>query len=180
MVNQTTMNKAWDPSTPFKTLIEQIEDAMEVANAANQAFSDAQILTLAYTLIYNTGLSFDECKEWKAKSEADKTWDTFKIFFLAAQAKLQEQQQATSGRIGFAAYGQDYGQDKENQMAEALASLGAAQETDCQAFCQLVTTNSDLADQLKMAVGEITTLKKFMSNIKPTNYIPKTRKPKTQ
>ena len=171
--NQTTMNKAWDPSTPFETLIEQIEDAMEVADAANQAFTDAQILTLAYTLVYNTGLYFDECKEWKAKPIADKTWDNFKIFFLVAQAELREQQQATSGRSGFSAYSH---YDKENQTAEALASLGAAQESDRQAFCKLVTTNSELADQLKVALGEITTLKTVVNQIK-TKTLKNPRKP---
>ena len=169
--NQTAMNKDWDPSTPFETLIEQIEDAMEVADAATQAFSDAQILTLSYTLVYNTGLYFDECKEWKAKPAADKTWDEFKTFFLSAQAELREQQQATSGRLGFAAYGAD----KENQTADALACLGAAQEADRQAFCKLVITNSDLADQLKLALGEITSIKNLMHNNKTTNTKPKTR-----
>jgi len=177
MDNQAAMNKAWDPSTPFETLIEQIEESMEVADSANQAFSDAQILTLAFTLVYNTGLYFDECKEWKAKPEADKTWDAFKIFFLTAQTELREQQQATSGRSGFSAYGHDNGQDKENQVAEALANLGAAQETDRQAFCQLATTNSDLADQLKMALGEITSLKNLMITIKPATNITRTRQP---
>jgi hypothetical protein len=43
----------------YETLIEQIEDATEVADAATQAYTDAQILTLAYTLVYNTGLYFD-------------------------------------------------------------------------------------------------------------------------
>jgi hypothetical protein len=169
--NQTTMNKAWDPSTPFETLIEQIEDAMEVADAANQAFSDAQILTLSYTLVYNTGLYFDECKEWKAKPAGAKTWDTFKIFFLVAQAELREQQQATSGRSGFSAHTHN----QEQQTAEALASLGAAQESDRQAFCQLVTTNSELADQLKLALGEITTLKSVVNQIK-TKTLNKPRK----
>jgi hypothetical protein len=172
MDNQTTMNKPWDPSTPFETLIEQIEDAMEVADAATQAFTDAQILTLAYTLVYNTGLYFDECKEWKAKPAAAKTWDAFKIFFLLAQTELREQQHATSGRTGFTAYSEE----KENRTADALASLGAAQEADRQAFCQLATTNSDLADQLKVALGEITTLQNVVNKIK-TNRTPLTRKP---
>ena len=56
------MQQPWDPNTPFETLIEQIEDAMEVADAATQAYTDAQVLTLAYTLVYNTGLYFNECK----------------------------------------------------------------------------------------------------------------------
>jgi hypothetical protein len=156
--NQMTMNTPWDPNTPFETLIEQIEDAMEIADAANQAFTDAQILTLAYTLVYNTGLYFDECKEWKAKPTADKTWENFKIFFLEAQTELRQQQQATSARAGFSAVAED----KENQIADALANLATAQAADQQAFCQLATTNTDLAAQLKAAMDDITSLKTLM------------------
>jgi hypothetical protein len=145
--NQTAMNAPWDPNTPFETLIEQIEDAMETADAADQAFMDAQVLTLAYTLVYNTGLYFDKCKEWKTKPALDKTWDLFKNFFLQAQTdELRLQQQATSGRSGFSAYAEE----KENLITDALANLATAQ-----AFCQLVTTNTDLAEQLKSALEDM-------------------------
>jgi hypothetical protein len=90
---QTNMQKPWDPNTPFETLIEQLEDAMEVTDAATQAYTDAQVLTLAYTLVYNTGLYFDECKTWNAKPSTKTIWDTFKTFFLNAQTELRLQQQ---------------------------------------------------------------------------------------
>jgi hypothetical protein len=111
-----------------------------------------------YTLVYNTGLYFDECKEWKAKPEDDKTWENFKIFFLQAQTELRQQQQATSARAGFSAVAED----KENQIADALANLATAQAADQQAFCQLATTNTDLAAQLKAAMEDITSLKTLM------------------
>jgi hypothetical protein len=166
--NQTAMQRPWDPNTPFKTLIKQIKDAMEVADAATQAFTDAQILTLAYTLVYNTGLYFDECKAWNAKSATDKTWDLFKIFFSHAQAKLRLQQQATSSRNGFSAYIND----QENQTNETLANMSTAQAADRQAFCQLVTTNSELAEQLWTALADISSLKNLVLNKQP-------RKPRT-
>jgi hypothetical protein len=170
--NQMAMNAPWDPNTPFETLIEQIEDAMEIADAASQAFTEAQILTLAYTLVYNTGLYFDECKEWKAKPAPDKTWDNFKMFFLDAQSELRQQQQATSARAGFSASAED----KENQITDALANLATAQAADQEAFCQLVTTNTDLAEQLKTAMTDITSLKNLIlsqnQNRNNENYNP--------
>jgi hypothetical protein len=69
---QTNMQKPWDPNTPFGTLIDQLEDAMEVADVATQAYTNAQVLTLAYTLVYNIGLYFDECKSWNAMPTAEK------------------------------------------------------------------------------------------------------------
>jgi hypothetical protein len=42
------MHQPWDPNTaPFETLIEQLEDGMELTDAAGQAYTDAQVLTLA-------------------------------------------------------------------------------------------------------------------------------------
>jgi hypothetical protein len=70
--NQTAMHQPWDPNTPFETLIEQLEDGMELADATGQAYTNAQVLTLAYTLVYNTGLYFDECKQWKARAAPHK------------------------------------------------------------------------------------------------------------
>jgi hypothetical protein len=97
----------WDPNTPFEMLIEQIEDAMEIADTTGQAYTDAQVLTLAYTLVYNTGLYFNKQKEWKTKPAIEKTRKLFKTFFLIAQAELRQQQQATSARSGFSAYTDD-------------------------------------------------------------------------
>jgi hypothetical protein len=161
--NQMAMNAPWDPNTPFETLMEQIEDALEIADSAGQAYTDAQVLTLSYTLVYNTGLYFDECKEWNAKPPNDKTWELFKTFFLQAQAELRQQQQATSARSGFSAYSED----KENNIADALANLATAQAADQQAFCQLVTTNTDLAEQLKTAMNDITSLKNLVLSRRP-------------
>jgi hypothetical protein len=164
--NQTNMQSPWDPNTPFETLIEQIEDSMEMADAAAQAYTDAQVLTLSYTLVYNTGLYFDECKTWNTKAAADKTWDEFKTFFLHAQSELRLQQQATSARTGFSNYVNEQ-ENQENATHEALTNLAAAQAADRQAFCQIVTNNSELADQLRTALKDITSLKDLVNNRPP-------------
>jgi hypothetical protein len=57
-----------------------------------------------------------------------------------AQAELRLQQQATSTHISFSNY--------VNNQENYTANLTIAQAADLQAFCQLVTTNSDLAEQL--------------------------------
>jgi hypothetical protein len=136
---------------------------MEVADAATQAYTKAQVLTLSYTLVYNTGLYFDECKIWNAKLAANKTWDEFKTFFLHAQSELRLQQQATSARTGFANYVNE-NDNQENATSEALTNLATAQAADRQAFCQIVTNNSELAEQLRTALKDITSLKELVSN----------------
>jgi hypothetical protein len=166
--NQQSMNKPWDPNAPFETLIEQIEDGMELADAGGQAFTDAQILTLAYTLVYTTGLYFDECKTWITKPPEDKTWDRFKTFFLVAQSDLRQQQLTTTGRQGYSAYISE-NEEKENATAEALQNLASATASDREAFAQLIVTNSDLANQLKSAMTEITNMKNLFIKNTPTH-----------
>jgi hypothetical protein len=164
--NQTAMQRPWDPNTPFETLINQIEDSMEVADAASQAYTKAQVLTISYTLVYNTGLYFDECKTWNAKAVADKTWDKLKTFFLHAQSELRLQQQATSARTGFSNFVNEQ-ENQENATANALTNLATAQAADRQAFCQIDTTNSELAEQLRTALKGIASLKDLVNNRPP-------------
>ena len=168
--NESTICKAWDSDTPFELLIEQIEDCQEFADNAGQPFSDAQILTNAYNLVYNTGAYFDECKTWNAKPAVQKTWDNFKAHFLLAQDQLR-MQQATSKRSGF--HGANYVMDKHQntitqqiyeETAEALANLATATASDRKAMETLTNTVATLTQQLSAKDAEIKKLKEQLAN----------------
>ena len=62
--NNKVFRTDWDPNTPFEMLIDQIENCQEFAQDGNQPYSDQQILTQAYNLVYKTGLFFEDCKLW--------------------------------------------------------------------------------------------------------------------
>ena len=62
--NNLAFTKPWDPNTPFETLIDQMENGREIAEAGNQPITEAQLLNTAYVLVYNTGLYFNDCKLW--------------------------------------------------------------------------------------------------------------------
>jgi hypothetical protein len=151
--NHEAMTKPWSPNMPFEDLIDQIEVAMDMATEGNQGYSAAQVLNVAYTQVYNTGLYFDECKIWNAKPVADKTWENFKIHFLEAQTELRTQQQATSGRHGYGNWAEE---NKENETAAAIAKLAEATIQDQGAFCALAEANTNLSKQLEEAIKCIT------------------------
>ena len=94
------MDTPWDPNTPFKNVIDQIKEAVEFADSANQPFTPEQILTKAYNLVYATGLYKDKCKEWTRKPAVDKNWNSFETFMLTAQAE-QRIQQDTAAQARF-------------------------------------------------------------------------------
>ena len=58
-------------------------------------------------------------------------------------------------------------EEQENETNEALANLATAQAANRQAFCQLVTTKSDLAEQLRTALTDISSLKNLVLNKQP-------------
>jgi hypothetical protein len=100
--NQQHMTATWNPGTSFKLLIEQIEVGMEYAEAAQVPFSGAQCVTMAVTLIEETGMVFHmELREWNAKPADDtKNWMTFQTFFRQAHMMLLRQQD-TAEQVGY-------------------------------------------------------------------------------
>lgn len=85
--NDLRMKAPYDPSTPIEHLFAQVDDSIDYADAGNSAFTDIQILTTAYLLVFQTGQFEKACDEWDDKPAADKTWLTFKTHFRAAYLK---------------------------------------------------------------------------------------------
>jgi hypothetical protein len=98
--NQQRMTATWNPGTSFELLIEQIEVGMEYAEAAQVPFSGAQCVTMAVTLIEETGMFHMELREWNAKPADDKNWMTFQTFFRQAHMMLLRQQD-TAQQVGY-------------------------------------------------------------------------------
>ena len=100
--NDVMFRKDWDPSSPFESLIDQIETAQEIAEDAVQPYTQAQILNNALHLVQKTGVFVEDCKRWTAKPPNQKTWGNFKSHFLAAQEQFRLQQTAAhSGYFGY-------------------------------------------------------------------------------
>ena len=100
MNNYQRMNQAYDTSQPFESMIQQIEEGQEIATSAGQAYPEIQLITMAYTLVYNTGEFFDACDEWNRKPAADKTWINFKTHFTQ-EIKKEKNKQTAMQTAGF-------------------------------------------------------------------------------
>ena len=60
--NDTKMRATWDPNSPFDCLVKQIEDGQDYADDGGQPYTAEQLLCIAYTLVFKTGLYFEDCK----------------------------------------------------------------------------------------------------------------------
>ncbi len=95
--NANIMKAAYDPSQPIKVLYNQIDDGVELADAANAAYTTAQIIAIAYNGLFQTGLYMDACQDWRCQPQAYKTWPQLKIDFALAYQELRETQITSQG-----------------------------------------------------------------------------------
>ena len=59
--NDKKLKENWDANAPIKMLFDQIDNAQDFAAAAGQPYTNNQLLTTAYNLVYAMGLFFDNC-----------------------------------------------------------------------------------------------------------------------
>eukprot|EP00957_Ditylum_brightwellii_P205924 15346023-Ditylum_brightwellii.AAC.1 len=152
------MKKDYDATLPIEHLAEQIETAVMIMGNANQPYTAAQVLRIAYNPVIKTGVYKDACKEWRNKLEADKTGPNFKRHFVAAYADNLEENTATG--MGYGANAVHQQQD----LMEALEHLANAALSDQAALTNLTQANLMLVKQLKKAQQELETLKKKGGN----------------
>ena len=60
--NHTKMNTPYDPNLPIENLIDQIDEAMELADAAKAPYTAPQIVAIVYHLIKQTDIFTLDCE----------------------------------------------------------------------------------------------------------------------
>ena len=83
--NDKKLKEKCDANIPIEMLFDQIEDAQDIAAVAGHPYTNNQLLTTAYNLVYATGLFFDNCKAWNRLPANQKTMENFKTTFQQAQ-----------------------------------------------------------------------------------------------
>ena len=99
--NEKRMDKPYDPSEAIELYFDQIEEAVEFAEAGHSPFTITQIVTKAFIQMFTTGLYKDECRDWNKLPVPARTWPAFKTIFLAANKEIREMQ-ALTGNHGYA------------------------------------------------------------------------------
>ena len=128
-------------------LIEQIESAQEFAQDGGQPYSDQQILTQAYNLVYKTGMFFDDCKDWNKKPTRAKTWLNFKQHFLAAQEQMRMQQ--TTKQTGY------YGRTLDEHLQQQCLQIEEATRLQC---LKIEEATQQMIDSVKTSTSDISTI----------------------
>lgn len=86
----------YDPGQPIAIYFQRLDDGIQLANDAQIPYTPAQILQQASYQMKKSGLYQDECKAWKDKDPADRTWENFKTHFADAYFEKKEENQIQS------------------------------------------------------------------------------------
>ena len=78
-INMARMNATHDINKPFYSVTEQIETAVDFANAGKVLYTKDQVATTAYDLIFDMGYFTDVCLWWNQMTSTIKTWAEFKL-----------------------------------------------------------------------------------------------------
>ena len=98
--NNARLRTPYDANHLIENLTDQIENSVKYAAADQNLYTIEQVVAVAYQLVFQTGLFLDDCKIWRHKDPADKTWTAFKIFFATSHQEWQELQ-VTTASAGF-------------------------------------------------------------------------------
>ena len=152
--NDARMKSTYDPSMPIEVLFNQIEDAVELADAAKAAYTVPQVVNIAYNCIFQTGLFTNACRDWRRQPIDLKTWPLFKTNFALAHQELCKSQVTTQG-AGYNSANLAI-TELHQDTTTALANLASATISDCTTVSQLSSTNSLLTTQLADANAKLT------------------------
>ena len=141
--NDTKMYDTWDPNSLFDCLIKQVEDGQDYADDGGQPYTAEQLLRIAYTLVFKTGLYFEDCNAWNARPATAHTWDYFKTHFQNAQCLLHDQMHTTK-QAGFhsnlAQHQPQPATQPPAEYQEALIDLASSTAADRELLTKLATS----------------------------------------
>jgi hypothetical protein len=157
--------KAWDLQQPVETLVKKIKDCADFSEAGGLLIDHPKHINVGYSKIFTTGNSMSACHRWDEKDTADKTWENFKVHFVATHRQLKKMQGGSSASSGYYSANAAVGKT-EDQMAEAtigtLANLVTAISTDRGVVATFTEANSRLAKKLEDRSNELKDIKALL------------------
>ena len=145
---------SYNPADPMILLYNPLEKLKKMAEAANIAYTEAQILDMGLTVIRNTRDFEKALGDWDSLAARNKTWDRFKQHFKDAQKQLKAIRGLTMQQAGY---------HHANSLAQQLRSDIQQRDQDLLTVLQhAIETNSTAsprgASQPSVAPTEISTV----------------------
>eukprot|EP00957_Ditylum_brightwellii_P202086 15328519-Ditylum_brightwellii.AAC.1 len=123
------MSQQYNPSMPIKVFFKQIERARDLAEANGTSYTEAQLMSTAFLLIFQQGVLNDACCIWRCCPSTEHTWDNFVQHFTESNQELTELQTATQ-QCGYIANNVTATVTETEQTVQALEDMVRATEED--------------------------------------------------
>jgi hypothetical protein len=127
--NEKRLVEPWDGVEQLENVFTHIHECIDFTEAAEQPYTDKQILSKALAIVFNMGLYADDIKEWNKFAGNLKNLATFKTHFLNAQKTLRKQR-ATTKQMGYGLAAVQI-QEISEQFANFVSSERAEKAADC-------------------------------------------------
>ena len=138
---------SYNAEEPLESLIERLNKCAYFSTAAGEPVSDTQLVRIAYGMVAEMGHYPEYCRDWRNQDE--KSWTTFQVHFIEAQADLRERQKI-SLQGGYRA-------NNLLGMEEAFVSLAQATTEDRAAMTNLNDTYRHLETQVAVQANNMAT-----------------------
>ena len=135
--------------------MQRVQEIQEFANNRGRTIADEDIVDTIYTLVYSTGLFYDDFNRWDDKQRDGKNWANFQSHFQAAQRKYKRKQKPSTRAGGYHGANNIKYMDGTHDALINLATAAAAdRETmmlKCNTIAYLTKTVAALTRQLQKA-----------------------------
>ena len=172
------LDDPWDANLPFQELVQRVHKIQEFATDGGSTIPDNDIVYTMYTIVYNTGLFYDDCDKKYNKARSNKTWANFQARFQAAQRKYKRKQKVYTSLVGY--HGVNNLWETEEDTHDALMNLATVvaanrgmMMTHRKIIADLAATIYDLAQKLHKVTKKINTLKSTRVPETPPDRPPK-------
>ena len=96
MGNFSNLSDPGGANQPFQELVQRVQEIQEFANDGGQTIDEEDIFDTIYTLVYNTGLFYENCDKCSDRQCDEKNWADFQAHFQVAQRKFKRKQKVST------------------------------------------------------------------------------------
>jgi hypothetical protein len=109
----------WDPNSPIETALDNILEAIAIAEAGADPISEQYATRIALKIFEQSGVMDDAVKDWRKKKVALRTWASIQTTFIAANK--ERIRLVSANELGFATANAAQGQQPPNNPAPNAA-----------------------------------------------------------
>ena len=135
--------------------MQRVQEIQEFANDGGRTIANKDIFDTIYTVVYNTGLFYEDCKKWDGRQRDLKTWANFQAHFQAAYWKFKRKQKVSTRAGGYHGSNNLREMDgKHNALINLAMESAAGRETmmsQCKTVEDLTVTVAALTQKLQLA-----------------------------